>query len=395
VNPVELQAAAEPARTSPWQLAIVCLLGTSFLAAFVILQTPEVRHQTAAGFTDFLSFYVGARLIGSPEMYSREANLRLQDEFAGAHSDPLVYARPPFYALLLRPFAALPYHAAYVLFQIFNLGCALAAIWLFARRMGKIAILASMSLPLITMILQGQDVGIVAFLYAVFYRLSERGRGFAAGLSLSLCLIKFHFFPLTVLALALRREWIVLRGAFTGGSILIAFSFVAGGAHWPAAYWAVLRDPTLDPLAKVMPNLHGMVAALGWPSLVEGILAGAVVLAFAAIVLGGCPRAVAYSLALAGGLLLSYHAYLYDALLLLVALGILGSAADALTTGLLEISVTPIPCVLLLPGNRWTAVLPGLLMAMFASSVFALFRSRESRLSPTPPPPPGTPAPRG
>lgn len=154
---------------------------------------------------------------------------------------------------------------------------------------------------------------------------------------------------------------------------LFALSFVAAGAHWPAAYLRTLRDPGQDVARKIMPNIHGFVTTLGWNHLAEGFLMACVVAAIVFIVLRGSDRRTTYALALIGGLLLSMHAYMADATLLLLAFAILGRTAGNFRT-LLVVALIPIPYALLMTPSKLSIAFVCLLLAAIASVVVAELR---------------------
>ncbi|HEV2199600.1 MAG TPA: glycosyltransferase family 87 protein [Bryobacteraceae bacterium] len=359
---------------------IVALLG---LAAFVFLfgalsiWQPRLFRDFLAGRNDFAGLYTAGRLAGSPDLYSFEANERIQMEAVGALPEPrMIYDRPPFYSVLLMPLATLPYRAAYAVFEVLNIFCLCAAVWLFARRSVEIAVLASVSVPILLGIMQGQDTGFFTLGYAAFYTLLERGRGFLAGLSLSICLIKLHLFPLTAIALLLRREWGALKGAASAVTVLIAASFAAFGGSWPSMYWAALRGPNIDLNPKIMPNLHGLATLMGWGRMTEAVLMATVLAAFVVAAVRA-ERPLLYALALVGGLLLSFHAYPQDATLLLLALGILDTTAPVVWfQQLLRVSLTPLPYAFLSLRNRWSTILVLLLLGAFASGAWQAARRK-------------------
>jgi hypothetical protein len=152
--------------------------------------------------------------------------------------------------------------------------------------------------------------------FAVYRVLARRGHGFAAGLVLSIGLIKFHLVLLLLAVPVLRRQWAELRGLGAGGVVALALSFAAGGAHWISDYIALLRDPALHPSPAIMPNLHGMT--LGQAGIELGC-AVVVVALFGIVAMREPRRELVETLALMG----SRHAYIQDSVLMLAALALL------------------------------------------------------------------------
>ena len=153
-----------------------------------------------------------------------------------------------------------------------------------------------------------------------------RGRHFAAGCVLSLCLIKYNLFLTLPLLICGKRLWKLGGGVLAGGAALLALSFAAGGWSWPSKYLAELRLPVTTPSYAGMPNLHGLFGRQG--ILVE-IAAACLTLAVVWLVVRGGDVARGFAAMLAGGLLVSYHAFPGDdAILIPVSLYLLGRAPD-------------------------------------------------------------------
>ena len=303
-----------------WTLTALCGLGLAFQVWMVSQQGPALLRGTLEGHNDFLQLYVGARLAGTGELYSLEANQRLQAELTGKVSPSIRYSRLPFYALLLRPLAALPYRAAYLTFQGLSLAALLVFVWLTVPECPLLAPLLCFSIPLTASFRQGQDLMFLLLVLVVYQLLARRGHGFAAGLVLSLGLIKFHLLVLLWLGLVIRKHWPEVKGMVTGMGLALALSLAAGGPHWIAGYLALLRDPALHPSPAIMPNLHGMT--LGHTGIELGC-AVVVVALFGIIALREPRRPMVEALALIGSLLVSRHAYIQDSVLMLAALAML------------------------------------------------------------------------
>ena len=126
-----------------------------------------MRDLVATGANDFLSFYAGARLVGTPDLYNGEVHghravvvqvqrpdvegaarqvhpagsagnnahrgseqlsdsgppgrkSRTGQARKGIPSDTLPFTRPPYYAVMLWPLGRLPYFPAYVIWQVLN-----------------------------------------------------------------------------------------------------------------------------------------------------------------------------------------------------------------------------------------------------------------------------------
>ena len=101
-------------RTGPTVVLLV------LMSALLVFLAWPVRDLVATGANDFLSFYAGARLVGTPDLYNGAAVRRFQTREIGIPSDTLPFTLPPYYAVMLWPLGRLPYFPAYVIWQVLN-----------------------------------------------------------------------------------------------------------------------------------------------------------------------------------------------------------------------------------------------------------------------------------
>jgi hypothetical protein len=282
------------------------------LAALLLITfgSPEFRRRE----TDFLSFYAGARLVGTPDLFRPESAYAIQQQVS--HPQRILpYLRPPFYAALLWPFGRLPYTVALTVWLSLNLAAlgAFIALW-WPNRIS--VILCAWFLPVWVNMAAGQDDTLMLACIAAGFFLLRRGWGLQSGLVLSLCAIKFQLFFLLPLFLVAHRLWRTMLGFGLGAVALLLISFAAAGPHWPVEYLSILQlADRIDPIGK-MPNLYGLF---------HGVPGAPVCIAvFSAVILVAVWRVIRrssldYGLALTilGSVLISMHAYLYDCMLLL------------------------------------------------------------------------------
>jgi hypothetical protein len=182
------------------------------------------------------------------------------------------------------------------------------------------------SLPLLNGFVMGQDVAIAVLALAVSLALLFRGRDFAAGCVLSLCLIKFHLFLAFPIFIVARRMWRYGLGAAVGCVTLLAISFAVSGWRWPAAYLDVLRFPATTALFSGLPNLRGLFSSLSAVNLWQGIGTAVVaVLTWIAARRGELRLAIAAVIIC--GLLVSHHAFCADAFVIVPAAVLLWEGA--------------------------------------------------------------------
>ena len=329
------------------------------------------------GRNDFLGFYEGARMVGTPQLYDREAVRELQLQTLGETFE-IPYPRLPCYAWFLKPLGSLPYRTSYTLW-IALMSSAFAgfiALWpgvTDARRW----MICCWSLPAFISLFNGQDDLLLLFWAAVGACLLRAGKPFAAGIALALCFSKFHLVGLVPVVILAQRRWRMAGGLATGLAGLLALSFAAAGWNWPLKWYAVLADERINPGLKHMPNLHSLFTPLGPLSLPMQIAGGAVLvigLFLAARRASGFEQPLA--LALVAGLLAGFHGYMADGALLPPALMVFSAKGYARLPAIAL--VTPVPWFFLQLPNPLTAISQVLIVA-FAAAGLAWIGVRSKR----------------
>lgn len=295
--------------------ALPALLGVAVLAAVWWPVRGTVMH----GANDFLSFYAGARLAGTPDLYGNPERVwQVQEEAAGMASPVLQFLRLPWVAAALWPLGRLPYPGAYALYQALSLAALGAFLALWPRPRLPVALACAWSVPLSFALAQAQDATFLLVWVALAMRWHDKRPG-AAGAVLALCSAKFHLFLLLPLLIAGQRRWRMGGGLLAGGAALAAASFAVAGAAWPARYLATLTDPRINPGETFMPTLRGLVAPLPYAVAWEVALGLAAAAAVWRVVRRGDFTA-GLGAVLVGGVLVARHAYLADLTLLIPAL---------------------------------------------------------------------------
>jgi hypothetical protein len=295
------------------------------------------RNDIQSGANDFLQFYAGGRLAFTGDLYDGARVREVQLEALGKTSDVLRFTRLPYLAALLWPLARLPYQAAWALWIALGAAALVAFCWLWPR---PAAVAACLSVPALVGLANGQDVTFLLLWIGAAVALEHRGRPFAAGLVLSLCASKPHLFALLPLLLIAQRRWRLATGLAAGAAAVLALSFAAGGLRWPLQFYDTVTNPAIHARAGFMPNLHGLLRGI---AALEGLLAAGVVAAHWRVVRRA---SFEYGLAatLTGGLLLSYHAYLADCVVLLpAALEVLAAAGPRALRLLAAFLISPLP----------------------------------------------------
>ena len=157
------------------RLAAAALIGAALFALM-----PLARMMRAEN--DFIHWYVGGTLFGTSDLHIEKANQDLQLKFMGAVLDHSYFIRPTFYGLLLKPLTWMPYLTSYVVFQIFSVGCLLFFLKTYARQWPDISVFAIMSVPIISNLVNGQDVTLLLAFCTASLMLARKGATFLPGL---------------------------------------------------------------------------------------------------------------------------------------------------------------------------------------------------------------------
>ena len=264
----------------------------------------------------------GDALFDYPDLAAFQAR---QDELVGKSGFLDPYRNPPFYALLYRPTARLPYLASYTVWAVVGLLVLVAGLRLVhGPDVGRPLLWALSFYPVFATVSFGQNTLLSLGVFALVYRALVDDRRFLAGLAAGLLLYK----PQLLLGLGVwwvldvRRSWPALAGLAITGLGLAGLS------------WAVLPNETAEWVRRLPDiarydrfefyNLHnprgfgdlltgsravgqwvglaGLVLALGWLARFRGRHRADVRLVFAAAVfatLWGSPHTMTYEWGLA------------------------------------------------------------------------------------------------
>ena len=342
---------------------------------FLLLLGYHRRYMAFSGKNDFVTFYAGGKLAGTPELYARQPNVELINRLAGQDMG-VMYIRPPFYAAILKPLAALPFRAAYAVFSLLSLASYLWFAWRFMGECPALPFLAAISIPFLADLSAGQDASFLLAIVGASILLTRKGWDFAAGFVLSLCAVKFHLFLFLPVLLLMKRRWQMVGGGICGTAVLTALGMAVNGPGSTVAWIKVLRDPWINPDASGMPNLHGLVTGLGGSARVEVVLTAGVCLLFLWMTL----RTENYELLLAAslvcGLLVSFHSTIVDDLLLFPVLVLVLKTSDFVPLrAAVGLILTPIPYFLVLAGPPYGMAFPVSLLLILAGMFYSSGRT--------------------
>jgi hypothetical protein len=278
----------------------------------------QVAHANSATWdVDFNQYYSAGRLVGGGHLYDWDSIRPLELEH---NAKAVPFGRIPAFAVAFKPLSVLPYAVARTLWFCIGLAALAGFVCLWPGLKREWALVAfCWSAPVAMCLALGQDSVLFLFFVALGFRLLAGRQDFPAGLAFSVCIAKPHLALLLPVVLIARLRWKAILGGAVGGAISMSVSFAAEGKDWLQRLLTLARMPDFDPAGGRMPNLRGLLSLVGGGLAVELAL-GLVVAAAVWFVSRLQPVAVVGAITLAGGLLVSHHAYFYDALLLLPAL---------------------------------------------------------------------------
>lgn len=272
---------------------------------------------------DFVSFWAAGHLTieGQPDDSYKLAEHRNAELLTGRFEGLVPFPYPPPYLLLMAPFGALPFWAAFPLWVA--LLCTLFFL-VFRRLVPRPYIFAHpAALP---NVLVGQNGMLTASIF--FAGLSLLGRReWLAGAILGGLVIKPQLGLLIPVALVAGRYWRAFAGAALSALLLLVTALVTFGAETYRAFFAMIPEQAAFlsgqiPWPKVA-SLYGALRTLAVPeSVAMALHAG---LALVAAVLTWLAWVRRYDtripLLAAASLLISPYLFTYDSLLLLIPIG--------------------------------------------------------------------------
>ena len=190
---------------------------------------------------------------------------------------------------------------------------------------------------------------------------------------LSLCAIKAHLFLPVPLAVVLWKRWRILAGGAIGGSVLGLISLAGGGLAAQLELMKQLGNPEHSPYPDLMPSLRSLT---GDHHEVFWVAAIAVLAAVAFLMRRAQSYEAAFGWALIGGVLASYHAYVQDCLLILLALVLIHAELSKAANVLLTVAVLPFIYIPLAAGYPYSAIFPVVLLVCLASQLIHAVRPR-------------------
>jgi hypothetical protein len=272
------------------------------VAAIVIILICASRP-IAQGASDYLHFYAGGKLLGTG-LYSVANAVAIGEQIVPGRQtvDSPVWwvSRPPFYYTPFAPLSQLSYPTGAAAWMAFNVAALAAFMLLWPMKRIDALVHFAFFPPLLTVLVAAQDSIALLALIAVASAMHIRGRDFAAGLAIGLCVAAkpstMLFLPLAAVVLRSWRMGVGVASAWTAA--YLASAVIMLDPLWPVAYLRYLL--AVSPFSRTVPFWCIPIAAA--------------ILTFWCK--GKSPH-VTYAVLLAGGLLLTPRALYYDLTFLL------------------------------------------------------------------------------
>lgn len=310
------------------------------------------------GYSDFTIFYTAGKIVRmglGGRLYDDALQFQLQQSFASGvqnRKGPLPYNHPAFEALVFVPFTGLDYSSALVAWDLLGLAILGALpfilrphISLLGRASPLVWFLVLLAfLPVLATLSQGQDAVLLLLLYTLAFVALKKNNDILAGCCLGMGTFRFHLIvPLVLILLFWRRtkavqSFLVTTGILAGVSVLI--TGWAEAIRYPKYVLHLERITGGGGIfPSVMPNMRGLLQ--GWPTAREFPFAVQVMVIalsvgiLAWVIVAGRSQQnldhqfdLQFSLATVATVLVSYHAYAYDLIILVIPALLLVSHAS-------------------------------------------------------------------
>ena len=228
-----------------WGLFIILLVVPTCFVVYGFIRLEQKSPKVPD--VDFIHFYAMGRTFNkypAAQLYDSDLQNKVSNEIrplaAGGSYSPNPYS--PFVGILFRPFALLPFLAAFALWIGLSFCLYLAGIALLAGRFfhddphrRSLSFCFALSLcPFYWTLAGGQISTIGFFALALAFCEEDRQRPLLSGLALSLCMYKPTLLILLLPMLLITRRYKTLMG-FAGGAVAMAafITVMQGAAVWP------------------------------------------------------------------------------------------------------------------------------------------------------------------
>jgi len=231
------------------QARIALAITAALLLACVLFWAPDASR------CDFGPMYVAGYMVRhgeSARIYNLAEQGKYQQAIVGRHT-LLPFPYPPFSTLLFAALASLPYHLAYVLWDVVSVILWVSFVLLMRRSIPApqnpfvYFLLCFAFWPCWIVLLQGQTSLVVLLTYALAFRSLQQKHEQRAGAFLGLGLLKYHFVLPFVAISILRRRWRLVAGFASVALALTAVSAAAVGWSGLVSYEQLMQSAIRNP----------------------------------------------------------------------------------------------------------------------------------------------------
>lgn len=327
---------------------------------------------------DFRHLYTAGYMIRSghgDEVNDYDAGRELQDRLVRpVNNRAMLFNHLAYEALLFAPFSFARYRIAFYAFLATNLVLTFLSYRLMRYRLGDLQMpfwfptaLFLGFWPVACALSDGQDSIITLACMAGAALLFDRGRELECGMLIGLTLYKFQFGIPIVLLFLIWRHWRVAAGFAVTGVAVSALSLWITGLDGFARYLHSLGSMSTGLSAArqyqyglnpaMMVNIRGLITGFAGAHLSPSAIQIVVAIASIAIFLCAASRRPSFSLALTTAVLVSYHCFAYEGVLLLIPMcifvgQILRGKSNTLTSLLIAV-ILGAPTVLMFAGSLY------------------------------------------
>jgi hypothetical protein len=350
-----------------------------------------------AGKNDFPPLYASAQMVREGQA-SRIYDLEVENSYVRRTSD---VTRPPnnhlpYENLIFIPLTYMQFPLAHICWTLLSLvmlalvALVMRDIWPDTSSFGLTVLTILAFFPVWYCLLQGQDSILLLLLFVLSFWLCRRGKDDLAGFVLALGLFRPQLVLPFAFVMFFGRRWKFIRGFIPGVIFVLALSVSIVGFHGMADYTRILISQGTQGSATalveqwhVQPSLMTTLRGLLWislPSSTPGIVQTVLLLAGTSLGLlwaaNGLRSAkdkttldLAFALAVAVVVLVSYHSFLHDFSLIILPVLIVGNLVPR-WTGLTQggahsivmvgflLFLTPLYLVLLVTAKLGLLILP-------------------------------------
>jgi uncharacterized membrane protein len=249
------EIALKTGRRPRWKTVVV-VAGVALLVAACLAIRGWLLRSDAVN-RDFISYWSSARLlVEHHNPYDRAAIYRLERSHNASFASPLMMRNPPWALFLVLPLGLADPGTAALLWMVLIIVCALGSLhWM--RPAGVRTLPLTLLLFAPTVICAGaEQTSIFTLLGLVLFLHWQERKPFAAGLALTLAMLKPHLLVLFWVVLLLevwrRREWRMVAGGAVGMLAVNTVAFAFDPRVWQD-YFAAMSAEHLN--AVYCPNI--------------------------------------------------------------------------------------------------------------------------------------------